>query len=40
AKTVDLALGATRDYLADHFKGKSADALVDAAIKELPGKLH
>jgi len=40
AKTVDLALGATRDYLAGHFKGKSADALVDAAIKELPGKLH
>lgn len=40
AKTVDLALGATRDYLAGHIKGKNADALVDAAINELSGKLH
>jgi len=40
ANTVDLALGATRDYLAANFKGKNADALVNAAITELPGKLH
>ena len=40
AKTVDLALDATRDYLASEFKGKNAAALVDAAIKDLGGKLH
>ena len=40
AKTVDLALSATRDFLAENLKGKQADALVDAAIKELPEKLH
>lgn len=39
-RTIDLALGAARDYLAANFKGKNADALVDAAITELPQKLH
>jgi F-type H+-transporting ATPase subunit b len=38
--TADVALGAARAVLARHLKGKRADALVDAAIKELPGKLH
>ena len=40
AKTVDVALNATRDFLAENLKGKQADALVEAAIKELPEKLH
>jgi F-type H+-transporting ATPase subunit b len=38
--TVDLALAATRAALAQHLKGKRSDALIDAAIKELPEKLH
>jgi F-type H+-transporting ATPase subunit b len=38
--TVDLALAATRAVLAQHLEGKRGDALVDAAIKELPGKLN
>ncbi|NQV83989.1 MAG: F0F1 ATP synthase subunit B [Rhodospirillales bacterium] len=40
AKTIDLALDATREFLAKELKGKQADALIDNAIKELPGKLH
>jgi len=40
ANTVDIALDATRTFLADKFTGKKADALVDAAIKELPEKIH
>lgn len=40
ARTVDMALNATRDYLAKEFKGRNADALVDAAIDDLSGKLH
>ena len=40
AKTVDLALDATREFLAKELKGKQADALIDQAIKELPEKLH
>ena len=40
AKTVDLALGATREFLSKELKGKHADALIDSAIKDLPGKLH
>jgi len=39
-KTVDVALDATRDFLSHKLKGKQADALIDAAIKDLPGKLH
>ncbi len=39
-RTVDVALDATRHFLADKFTGKEADALVDAAIKELPEKIH
>ena len=40
AKTVDIALDATRDFLAKELKGKQADALTDAAIKDLSGNLH
>jgi len=38
--TVDVALAATRKVLGDSLQGDKADALVDAAIKELPDKLH
>ncbi len=40
AKTIDLALDATREFLAKELKGKQADTLIDKAIKELPDKLH
>ena len=40
AKTVDVALDATRDYLAKELKDNQSDALTDAAIKVLPGNLH
>ena len=40
AKTVDVALDATRDYLAKELKDNQSDALSDAAIKDLPGNLH
>jgi len=37
---VDIAMAATRKILVDKLEGKSADALVDEAIRDLPGKLH
>ena len=40
AMAVDAALEATRRILAENVKGEKADALVAAAIKELPDKLH
>jgi len=40
AKTVDVALDATRDFLSSEIKGKQADALIESATKDLPGKLH
>lgn len=40
ARTVDLALDATREFLAKELKRKQADALIDAAVEDLPGKLH
>ena len=40
AKTVDVALDATREYLAKELKENHSDALTDAAIKDLPGNLH
>jgi F-type H+-transporting ATPase subunit b len=40
AKTVDLALDAAREFLSKELKGKQADALINQAIKDLPGKLH
>ncbi len=38
--TIDVALAATREVLRAHLAGASADALIDAAIRELPEKLH
>lgn len=38
--TIDVALAATREVLRAHLRGVHADALIDAAIKELPEKLH
>lgn len=38
--TIDVAIEATRVYIADNLKGKEADALIEAAIKDLPDKLH
>ncbi len=37
---VDVALDATRQLLVDNIKDEKADSLIDAAIKELPEKLH
>lgn len=37
---VDLATRAAEKILRDKAVGAKADALIDAAIKELPGKLH
>ncbi len=38
--TIEVALAATREVLRAHLRGAHADALIDAAIKELPEKLH
>jgi len=40
AKTVDIALDATRDFLACELKSTQTDVLTDAAIKDLDGKLQ
>lgn len=40
AAAIDLALEASRRMLAEKIVGAKADKLIDAAIKELPGKLH
>ena len=40
AAAIDVALEASRRLLADKMTGGKADSLIDAAIKELPGKLH
>ncbi len=37
---VDVALDATRRLLAEKMSGKRADAMIDAAIEELPEKLR
>ena len=37
---LDVAIGATRDFLADNLKGNQAEALIETAIKKLPKKLH
>lgn len=39
-RTVDVAIAAARDYLAETMTAKDADALVETAIKDLPKKLH
>ena len=40
AHTVDVAMAATRQVLADSIKGKKAEQLIDDAIAGLPGKFH
>ena len=40
AHTVDIALDATRDLLADNLSDHKANAMLDDAIKELPGRLN
>ena len=40
ARAVDVAIEATRRLLAERLTPKQADALIDAAIAELPKKLH
>ena len=40
ARTVDLALEATRDLLASKVSADKADAMLDDAIKELPNRLN
>jgi len=40
ARTVEIALDATRELLSQKMAAKKADQLVDTAIEELPGKLH
>jgi F-type H+-transporting ATPase subunit b len=40
AAAVDLAMAATRKILTDKLDAGRQDALVDAAIKELPSKLN
>jgi F-type H+-transporting ATPase subunit b len=40
ARAVDVAIEATRRLLAQRLTPKQADALIDAAIDELPKKLH
>ena len=37
---VDVAIAATERLLRDKLDGAKGDALIDEAIKELPGKLH
>lgn len=37
---VDIAMAASRKLIAESINAKQASALVDQAIKELPGKLH
>ncbi len=37
---IELALEASRRILAEKITGDRADSLIDAAIRELPGKLH
>jgi F-type H+-transporting ATPase subunit b len=40
SKAVDLAIAATAKILSEKLDSARADALIDAAIKELPRKLH
>lgn len=38
-QALEVAMAATHRFLAEQVKGKKADALIDAAIEELPEKL-
>src|SRR5262249_43735888 len=37
---VEIAVSAARRIVNEEVKGERGEALIDAAIKELPGKLH
>lgn len=37
---VEVAVAAARNVLADNLSDAKADALIDTAIKDLPGRLH
>ncbi|HIJ39117.1 MAG TPA: F0F1 ATP synthase subunit B [Rhodospirillaceae bacterium] len=39
-KAVDMAIAATQTLIANHLRADQASALVDAAIKDLPERLH
>lgn len=39
-RAVDIAIAAARGIVAETLKGPKGEALVEAAIKELPAKLH
>ena len=39
-RAIEVAMDATQRLLAEKIKGKSADDLIDAAIKDLPKNLH
>lgn len=39
-RTVDIAMDATREILAKELVASKSDTMIDAAIKELPNKLH
>ena len=39
-KTVDIAMDATREILAKGLAAAKSDSMIEAAIKELPNKLH
>jgi len=39
-QAIEVAMDATQRLLSEKIKGKSADDLIDAAIKELPKNLH
>ena len=39
ARTVDIALDATRDLLAENLSDDKANVMLDDSIKELPGRL-
>ena len=40
SRTIDVAIEATRAYIGHALKDDKTDALVEAAIKDLPNKLH
>jgi F-type H+-transporting ATPase subunit b len=39
-RAIEVAMDATQRLLSEKIKGKSADDLIDAAIKEIPKNLH
>ena len=40
AHAVEVAINATREVLASQMSAQQADAMIDGAITDLPGKLH